>query len=334
MLRIYINREPVVGPWGGGSKVLSAIIHELRHGGHEVVHEMCDDVSAILCVDPRPGPKPELWGYGNIRSALLQKRFNGTPKLIQRVGDLGLHGKPDLTQMVMGSVLHADTVVFPSRWAHDIVQFSLEQHGLRPNVQWHVIPNSALSVFFSQRNVSTTMGDRPSLVTHHWSTNAKKGFAFYHELSRRDDIKFTYIGRHPEGMLTQIETLPSGVVKVIPPASGAQILGPFSQEELAKELPKHDVYVTASIEEAGANHVLEALACGLPVIYHQEGGSIGEYVGQLGVSFDGTMASFDAALRQVRDNYPKFRQLLGRYKRTMDDTAVMYRRLIEGTCGV
>ena len=35
---------------------------------------------------------------------------------------------------------------------------------------------------------------------------------------------------------------------------------------LSLTLPSHDIYLTASLEEAGANHVLEALACGLPVL--------------------------------------------------------------------
>jgi len=42
-------------------------------------------------------------------------------------------------------------------------------------------------------------------------------------------------------------------------------------------LTNHDIYLTASLEEAGANHVLEAMACKLPILYRKGGGSINEY---------------------------------------------------------
>ena len=39
-MKIYVNRKPVLGPWGGGSKVLSAIITQLKRAGHDVVHDL------------------------------------------------------------------------------------------------------------------------------------------------------------------------------------------------------------------------------------------------------------------------------------------------------
>ena len=40
---------------------------------------------------------------------------------------------------------------------------------------------------------------------------------------------------------------------------------------LVDVLPSYDIYLTASEEEAGANHVLESLAAGLPIVYRDTG---------------------------------------------------------------
>jgi glycosyltransferase involved in cell wall biosynthesis len=49
---------------------------------------------------------------------------------------------------------------------------------------------------------------------------------------------------------------------------------------LGEELGKHDVYVSGSRFDPGPNHVLEALACGLPTYVHQNGGGAVEFAGE------------------------------------------------------
>ena len=42
--------------------------------------------------------------------------------------------------------------------------------------------------------------------------------------------------------------------------------------ELADELKKHHIYVTASVNEPSGNHHIEAAQCGLPILYLDSGG--------------------------------------------------------------
>ena len=92
--------------------------------------------------------------------------------------------------------------------------------------------------------------------------------------------EFTYIGRLPENVLFKN-------IRHVKPTHG---------KPLAKELAAHDLYITASIEEAGANHVLEGVASGLPIIYHRLGGSIVEYCAPYGLEYD----SFDECLDNIQ----------------------------------
>jgi hypothetical protein len=318
-MRVYVNRKPVDGPWGGGAKVLRACIDALRVAGHEVVHAIDPTVDVIYCVDPRQGSDPDQLGYAAIKSYLTQRialsmndRRARLPNIVQRVGDLGTHDKPDLTQLVLASVMQSDTVIFPSVWAHDFIIHVLEMLDVRPTKQWHVIPNAAVKQFFAQRCVRSGLPEKLSFVTHHWSNNPNKGFGFYAQLRewcRHNGHRFTYIGRAPDGF---------------------EAVSPMGVSELSHELPHHNVYVTASREEAGANHVLEGLAAGLPVIYSQDGGSIPEYCSGMGVSFDGSIDGFVTAVAQLRTQYPKIRQVLRRYRRTVDDVAIQYKNIIEG----
>ena len=85
--------------------------------------------------------------------------------------------------------------------------------------------------------------------------------------------------------------------------------------------------MTASLEEAGANHVLEALAAGLPIVYHENGGSISEYCSEYGVSFrDNT--SLISSILSVRDNYKIYKNRVLSYNQSIDRTIDAYMDII------
>lgn len=309
---VYINRRPVEGPWGGGSKVVAAIARAIINAGHTVSFDDVDDADVLLCMDPRPAQGMRDWRQLHECRVLRPKH----PKIVQRVGDLGTHGKPDLTALVQMTVPHSDFNVFPSTWAWNVTSDLISFVGKQPNDRWLIIPNAPMAVF--RRVPRNEIGDPIRLVTHHWSTNPMKGFDFYTKLDNAlgEGVEMTYIGRIPVGLrFNRIKHLP-----------------PMDEKGLAEELPKHDIYVTASRQEAGANHVLEAIACGLPVIYHVDGGSIPEYCVHYGTSFDGSLTSFQSALDAVKIGYPKFRKAL-RQRETLDDVAKKYVTVLEVAAG-
>ena len=85
-MKAYVNREPVIGPWGGGNKTLTAVIDNLKGNGHEVVFALCEDIDVIFCIDPRPNNRGEWYQhYLNYKNQL-------GAKIVQRVGDVGTNG--------------------------------------------------------------------------------------------------------------------------------------------------------------------------------------------------------------------------------------------------
>ena len=297
---VYMNRKPVSGPWGGGSKILGSIISALHTSGIDVVFEWNNErhYDIIYCHDPRPNDDG-IW----YQHFLDRKQKDGTP-IVQRVGDVGTHGKPGLTELVKQTISFSDRVIFPSKWARDYVGYH--------HSNAFIIPNAPLGSFYTNRNTRCTLSKPLRVVTHHWSTNPKKGFALYGELAQHLnklelEIDFVYAGRFNSNI----------------PIHGISILDPMGIDELSSFLPQHDIYLTASIEEAGANHVLEAMASGLPVLYAQNGGSIAEYCHGYGLEYVGCEDLIEK-IQEIKSDYGSYKRAVCKFNRSIDDMSRSY----------
>jgi len=111
------------------------------------------------------------------------------------------------------------------------------------------------------------------LISTSWSDNARKGGAAYQWLDQHLDFEryeYTFVGRLPEANC-QMKHI--------------RILPPVPSEVLANILKQHDIYLTATQNDSCSNALIEALACGLPAIYANSGGSP-ELVGAAGFGFE------------------------------------------------
>jgi glycosyltransferase involved in cell wall biosynthesis len=302
-MKIYFNRRPVGGPWGGGSKILSAVIDVCLEKGHQVFFEeeifSQEDIDVIVCMDPRSTQTVTF-------NHLLDYKNKHRSKIVQRIGDLGTHGKPELLELLKATTPHADLLIFPSNWAKKYLNPPSEK-------KCSIILNATSIDFFSQdfsryydynKNVI-------SVVTHHWSNNHNKGFEIYQAFdeycSTSNKFKFTYIGRTPPGVRF------------------SNHLPPMDTIGLLEELPKHHVYLTASKNEAGANHVLEAMALNLPVLYHSEGGSIVEYCKNYGFVYENTeelIYILENSIDLIRDAFVSLNQRKTKFSKEMAEEYV------------
>ena len=174
-----------------------------------------------------------------------------------------------------------------------------------------VIHNSVNgSIFNTKQKTPFTKGEKIRLVSSAWSDNPRKGGPFLKWLDTHldwDRFEYTFVGRVQE----QFENI-------------THIL-PVPSKELSSILQKHDIYVSVSHHEPCSNALLEALACGLPALYRNDGGNP-ELVSFGGISFTGREDVLNR-LDILAGNVTSFQNLI--YMRSIEDIASRYIALAE-----
>ncbi|HEB72746.1 MAG TPA: glycosyltransferase [Nitrospirae bacterium] len=177
----------------------------------------------------------------------------------------------------------------------------------RPNI----IRNSVDADTFNMEGKSPFSHNRKlRLITTAWSANVKKGRDIYVWLDKNLDfsnIEYTFVG-NCDAEFKNINKLP-----------------PVPSEEVAQHLKYADIYIFASVLESASNAVLEALACGLPVIYVDSGGTR-EIVGMGGLGW-ADQTQIPEMIELIRNKYYSFQQCIA--FPTMDDIVDKYMEAIE-----
>jgi len=303
-MKIYFNRARRDSSWGGGAHFASAMADYLTAKGHQVVYRFEKGIDRILMLDPRPED-----GGSDINQIRAFKILNPEIKVIHRINECDARkGTRDMDKMLLEANQIADKTIFISTWLRDY--FSARGFAKESSV----ILNGCRSDFFYP--IEHKKIDRPiKLVTHHWSDNWMKGFDVYNFLDevvqKNDDVEFTYIGRYNNKYSPK-------KTKIVPPMFG---------KELGDELRKHDIYVTASRFEPCGMHHIEGAACGLPVIYHKDGGAIPEVCSKHGREFSDVNSLYDA-LEHVVNNYDKIRSQIDYKSLSSDFSCEQYYKII------
>ena len=266
-MKIFVNRKIRRNPWGGGIHFLSGFVDYVVNLGGQITNHFDNDIDAIFMMDPRPDE-----GFGDINQLIAYKKhlhsIGNKVKLFHRINDTDVARNTNflIDLNIRANSAAADHTIFISDW----LKKHYEQRGFNKNSI--VITNGCNHQWFYPED-KLKNDSKIKVVTHHWSDNYNKGFDAYIELDKqlaeRDDISFTYIGRYYKGY-SPINT------KIIEPLYGAA---------LGEQLRNYDLYITAARWEACGMHHIEASSCGLPVIYHKDGGAIGEICNQHCVEF-------------------------------------------------
>lgn len=254
-MKILINRKPITGAWGGGNHFVKSFYEFASDFDCKPVSSFSNDLDAILMI----APHPDELGI-SVNEILSYKSHNPKVKIIHRVNESDLHrGGNDKDHLLRECSKYTDMSIFVSKWIRD---YHLSNGWYTQNTE--VIYNGVdKDIFKPTKKINN---GKINIVTHHWSNNRNKGFDVYEAIddwiSDRDDFTFTYIGRE------------LGTFK------NTKVVSPLCGKELAKELGKYDVYISASKYDTGPNHILESIACGLPTYVHKDGGGCVEYAGK------------------------------------------------------
>lgn len=195
----------------------------------------------------------------------------------------------------------ASVTVLQSAWTYQ----KITEMGYKP-VYPVIIHNAVDSDIFYPGDAKTfNRENKIKLISTSWSDNPRKGGPFYRWIDKNLDwsrFDYTFVGNVSEKF---------ACIKHIPPVPS---------EELADLLRRHDIYITASKNDPCSNALIEALSCGLPAIYYDDGGHP-ELVSTGGLPFRTEREIFDQ-LEKISDNYHFFRNMITVSK--LEDVAEKY----------
>ncbi len=313
-LRISINSRRIEGPYGGVNQFSGNLENYLRGKGHEVFREPVPELDLILIVSSKPNVQTTSYPPESVSDYLFS---NPNTVVVQRVNTCNEQRAADLglNQAVLAVNRLADYTVFVSNF---IKELYLGQ-GLDQTKPHGVILTGADETHFNPSGSAEWNSDgKLKIATHHWSSNYMKGFDTYERLDLlldkqpfKDFFEFTYIGNIPLGFKFKN-------TRVLPPLSG---------HELAGRLKENHIYITGARHEPGGNHYIEAMRCGLPVLYLASGSSA-EYCAPCG-GIEFTPVDFEERLLEIRARYAELRERVLECPYTAAWMAAQYEEMFE-----
>ncbi len=260
-MKIYIATKTKDHAWGGGNQFLKALRQQFVQKGvaapsmttaDAVIYNGYQELGLLVRSWVRGRRQIRVYRLGPVMSL---HRAGWKWKLVDRV-------------MVLCANLFADIVVFQSAWSYQRAR----QCGFRPSKRYAIIHNAVDPSIFYPKEVGPQQKEKIRIVYTSWSTNKNKGFEYLQFLDTHLDFEkyeMTFIG-NTTTTFQHIKTH-----------------APMTSPQLADELRAHDIFVSPTKDDACSNAIIEALACGLPVVALDSGANK-ELVKDGGVLFEST----------------------------------------------
>ena len=308
--RIAISTRPIFGPWGGANQWLLQISRYLGYCGYDVRHDLAADVDCVI-INHNGLTGKMSFGLDAIAAA---KKRNPRLRVIHRINDNDIRkGTGEMDAFLARHNALADHTVFISEWLRD-------HHAGK----WfdRVRPHSCIlngadpAIFHAVGSPHWKSGEPFRFVTHHWADNRMKGFDEYAALD-----SLIADGTLPNVELWIIGRWPSDIVW-----KKARTFGPCAGPALADLLRQCHGYITASRWEPGGMHFIEGAQCGLPLLFHEDGGGIPELGRTFGGGFRDNLA--DAAKRFI-SNYAQHRSEVLTIPPSGDRMCLAYREIVQ-----
>jgi glycosyltransferase involved in cell wall biosynthesis len=296
-LSIFHEFEPP--PTGGGHQFLRTICKQAEMRGFHVENNRISRTS----------------------SACLFNSFNfdeGRLRLTRRDSVLYVHRVDGPIDIYRGrdDGMDKDIFVLNKKFAEKTIfqsYYSLQKH-LELGMEFRnpvVIMNAAdPEIFHSGGRAEFSLNRKIRLIASSWSDNPNKGAFVYQWMDENLDwsrFEMTFVGRSPL-VFRNIRMLPA-----------------VDSYHLAELLREHDIYITASKNDPCSNSLIEALSCGLPVLYLQSGGHP-EIVKQAGAGFEAA-EQIPALLEKMVDNYKVYQSQI--YAPSIQDIGNEYLKVLE-----
>ncbi len=314
-MKIAIGTQIKKGPWGGGNSFAVNLKDYLLSKGHNVVHQLIDeDIDIILMTDPRK--TSETSSINRIEIKRYLKYVNNHSLVFHRINECDeRRGTDYINKFYIDSNKVADVTIFVSKW---LKQLFINQGIQNSNLK--VIKAGANNKYFNSEDLALyNKNEKLKIVTHHWGTNMNKGFEVYKKIDKiLEDLgdssyfSFTFIGNLPKNVKFK----------------NIEVIDPIEQIKVGEVLKKYNLYLTASINEPSGNHHIEAMSCGLPVMYIESGGTT-EYCEDYGIKY--SESNVEDKIKHVWENYKDYAEKVKHYKFNSDMMCQEYLNLFKKT---
>ena len=226
-------------------------------------------------------------------------RVDGVAKLFRGEG-----GQADITQFSINPL--TNHTIFQSSYCEN----SFKEFGISP-IHSSVVHNATDGSIFFPAKEPRRLSPPLKLLAVSWSPNPRKGFASLVQMADVPGVEVQFIGQWTP-------SLPSGQVK---------ILGVKSAQEIAKQMRESDAFIHAAINEPCSNAIIEAMACGLPLLF-KDSGSNRELAGEYGIPLTD---NFVNDVNLLQNGYSRLRDnvLHDRSKFLMESAAAQYVKSFE-----
>ncbi|MCW5875238.1 MAG: glycosyltransferase family 4 protein [Anaerolineales bacterium] len=260
---------------GGGFYFLDNFSRFLRENGHEVTGDI-DAKYEVLFTNSWMTP------YRDVLRAIWR---NPQVRIIHRIDgsaqNYGRDPQADYEQSRINRL--ADLTVFQSQYA----RYSTREKFPVIDQDGPVIYNPVDLAIFKPSGTERKFPRNQHVACVTWSTNRMKGASkIYAVAAEHPRVDFVLCGNFPDA----------------PELPNIQKSGVLDREQLAEVLRSCKAMLTFSQNEACPNHVLEALACGLPVLYG-DSGAMREVIGDCGLPV--TVEDFGSQFTSLLQTLPE-----------------------------
>ena len=304
--KIFINFKPdPTIPYGGGNISVFYIVREFtkRFSNFIITHTLESDIDIYLIIDVNKDRKFKTFGIEDIVFHRNTKNKHG--KIIARINDCDItRTVTNITSREMKIKKFHNEIncyIYNSHFIKDYYLEKFKSLNFQQKNHCVIINGCDQSLFVSKKR---KIKKKIKIVAHHWSSNLNKGYETYLKLWRHceksKDSEFIFIGKHVPNMFKEVS-----------------VRGPFVNKELVDALNECHVYITDSRYDSCPNHILEAISCGLPILYSNVKGGAKELcqmtdlpIGEMYEDFDDLLVK----LKKIRDNYDHYSENLRKCK--------------------
>lgn len=270
-------------PYGGGNQFMMALRKALQKKGVEVrENELNPDIDAYILNSIHFDVEAFL-EFSRTHRINVIHRIDGPIHLIR-----GFDREKDELCYELNARF-ASATVLQSAWTYQRI-VGMGYSPVSPVIIHNAVDNE---IFHPTGRIPFSRERRIRLISTSWSNNPRKGGAMYKWIEHNIDwnkYEFSFVGNVSESLERALH------------------IPPVSSEELANILRENDIYVTASQNDPCSNALIEAMACGLPALYLDDGGHP-ELVKFGGLPFH-SFNDFLPALGILTENYQAFQALI------------------------